>query len=185
MNRQPHAFIPHLERYIWALVYSKGMNVLDAGSKDGYGSLLLSWFAKSVTLVDNNSVWLDKAKRFNHFHSKVDFKFCDFEKDFPEGKWDRIVAFEIIEHVEDPGFFLKNINDHLTDDGLLIFSIPHDAVHISHKTVFRSADEVKALIYMYMDLKEFYIQDKSPIQNIPATGIPTPLTYCGVAAKRK
>src|SRR3990167_3980345 len=122
MRRIPQYFTPHLERYVYASNYTLDKKVLDAGSKDGYGSVIMSNFAKSLTLADIGAVWLNQAKR-HHYLCATDFIVSDFEKEFPEGQWDVIVAFEIIEHLEDPDFFLDNIRKALAPGGKLIFSI--------------------------------------------------------------
>ncbi|MGH9892670.1 MAG: class I SAM-dependent methyltransferase, partial [bacterium] len=39
--------------------------------------------------------------------------------------FDVITAGEIIEHLDDPGIFLRNMNRHLKDDGMLILTTPN------------------------------------------------------------
>src|SRR3990167_5951714 len=101
MRRIPQHFTPHLERYVYASNYTLGKKVLDAGSKDGYGSVIMSNFANSIVLVDISHTWLNKARN-HHYLCATEFVVCDFEKDFLEGEWDVVVAFEIIEHLENP-----------------------------------------------------------------------------------
>src|SRR3990167_10229530 len=101
-GRKAEVFVPHLERYVWALPYCQKKRVMDAGAKDGYGANLLSGFASSVTLVDRNERWLFEGKRCYNFLCKTDFVVQNFDKSFPEGQWDVVVAFEVIEHVADP-----------------------------------------------------------------------------------
>lgn len=40
-------------------------------------------------------------------------------------KFNTIIAGEIIEHLENPGMFLRNMRRHLADDGVLIISTPN------------------------------------------------------------
>jgi 2-polyprenyl-3-methyl-5-hydroxy-6-metoxy-1,4-benzoquinol methylase len=110
----------------------------------------------------------------------TDFIVSDFEKEFPEGQWDTIVAFEIIEHLENPDFFLENVKKALTPEGVLVFSLPHDADVPGHKHVYDEA-KARALIESHFKIKEWHIQDKSVIAGVPTLRVPTPLTYVGVA----
>lgn len=179
-SRKAFVFVPHLERYVWALPYCQKKKVMDAGAKDGYGAHLISSFAESVTLVDRNAVWLGEAKNNYKYLCKSDFVVMDFDNAFPDGKWDTIVAFEVIEHVADPDFFIKNITEHLPRGGLLLFSVPHMIQNLDHKTLF-DEEKIKKLISKYLQIKEFYIQDKCGISGKPTSH--PPKAYVGVAEK--
>jgi 2-polyprenyl-3-methyl-5-hydroxy-6-metoxy-1,4-benzoquinol methylase len=155
-------FIPtyqdHLARYVFALEYCYKKSVLDCGSQIGFGAWLLSLGAKHITLSDIDEGMLNKSKNLK-YDSQTEFVKCDFEKEFPEGKWDTITAFEVIEHLENPELFIKNVAEHLNDNGLFIFSVPHMVANRQHKTLF-DEQKIKDLLSKYLTIKEFYIQDK-------------------------
>ena len=178
MKRNPKVFVQHLEKYVFSLPYCYEKKVLDLGSKEGYGAHLISHTASYITLADCIELYLVQAKRFYHFLCPVEFINIDFNNKFPEGIWDTIVAFEIIEHVNNPENFVMEIAKHLPSGGKLVFSVPHMKPNIAHKTLFNE-ESIKELISKYLILKEFYIQD--------SYGISKELThnncYVGVAVK--
>ena len=179
-TRTPEEFIGHLERYVFALSYIHKKSVLDLGCKDGYGAHLLSCFAKHVTLADRNTNSLALAEKYYRFLCETDSQQVDFEVDFPKGKWDAIVAFEVIEHIANYEQFVQNIADNLPSGGMLIFSVPHMIKNPDHKVLF-DEKSILALISKYFILEEFYIQDKLGISGKPA--ISPPISYVGVAYK--
>jgi len=178
MRRQPKVFIQHLERYVFSLPYCNEKRVLELGSKDGYGANLLSHFASYLTLTDYNGKYLSQAKRFHHYLCPVEFIQINFNDAFPEGKWDTIIAFEIIEHVNDPDNFVREIAEHLPSGGKLVFSVPHMHENIAHKTLF-DEESIKKLISKYLIMEEFYIQDLYGISKEPTNN----KGYIGVATK--
>lgn len=178
MKRDPTTFRQHLEEYVFSTIYCNHKRVLDLGSKDGYGAELISRFASYITLADYSGKFLGNAKRYHYYHCPAEFAYIDFNKAFPEGKWDTIVAFQIIEHVDDPDNFVKEIAKHLNKGGTLVFSVPHMMPDPSHKTLF-DEKSIKKLISKYLTIKEFYIQDSYGISKKP---ISTKI-YVGVATK--
>jgi len=178
MKRNPRIFRQHLERYVFSTIYCDKKKVLDLGSKDGYGSHLISSYASYLTLTDCVGKYLEQAEKYYRFLCPVEFIQIDFNKEFPEGEWDTIVAFEIIEHVNNPDNFVKEIAKHLPSKGKLVFSVPHMYKNIAHKTLF-DAESIVTLISKYLMLEEFYIQD--------SYGISKELTnnncYVGIAVK--
>lgn len=62
----------------------------------------------------------------------------DFESDF-----DVIVAGELIEHLDNPGKFLSNASDHLTDTGRLIVTTPNpDAFSYFRKALLNQSNNL-------------------------------------------
>lgn len=180
IQRKPQQFIGHLERYVWACLYCHKKRVLDVGAKDGYGSHLLSTFAEHITIADIDMWRLDKAEAMYKFLCAADIQVVDFEKEFPKGKYDVLVAFDVIEHLENPDFFMQNVVEHLEEDGLLLFSVPHMIENEVHKVLF-DEQKIKDLVGKYLKMEEFYIQDKVGISNNPAK-FPVKC-YIGVARK--
>lgn len=174
-------FVPtyttHLERYIFALEHSYKQRVLDVGCKDGDGSILLSYGATELDLADFNEKYLDTAKK-NDYKCPTKFHLVDLEKDFPEGKWDTIVAFEILEHLEDPEFLVKNIKKHLRFGGSFVFSVPNMVANREHKVLF-DKKKIQDLISKYFTITEFYEQKDKVLSGKPNyKGL---LCYVGVA----
>lgn len=180
-DRKVQLFTPHLERYVFSMQYCSKREVMDAGSKDGFGAHLISSVARELSLVDVSPVDLDRAQFFYKWMCNTEFTVCDFEKGYPDKKWDTVVAFEIIEHLEDPDFFIKNVSEHLKEGGTLVFSVPHMRVEKDHKVLFDESS-IKALISKYMDITEFYTQDSYGISKVPFGKYP--ITYVGVAKAR-
>ena len=158
MRRNPKTFRIHLEEYVFSTIYCNRKRVLDLGSKDGYGANLIGYFASHITLADCDGKFLGYANKYHHYHCPVEFINIDFNKAFPEGKWDTIVALQIIEHVNDSDNFVKEIAKHLNKRGTLVFSVPHMQSNPEHRTLF-DEKSIKKLISKYLSIKEFYIQD--------------------------
>ena len=155
----------HMARYVFALPYCYRRSVLDAGSQIGYGGNLLSYVANSVTFCDINKKYTDMAATMKHM-CPTDYVVSDFEKEFPDGRWDTVVAFEVIEHLENPDVFIKNVAEHLNPGGRLVFSVPHMVANHEHKHVY-DAEKIKALIEKYLKIDEFYEQSKNPVTLAP------------------
>ncbi len=175
-------FSDALSRYIFALERCKGLDVLDAGSNIGAGSHLLSYGAKRITLADNDDKCLKFSQKCYRYFCPVTFVKCDLEKDFPEGKWDIIVAFETIEHLANPEFFIKNVSEHLNKGGKLIFSVPHMVSNRLHKTLF-DQNKIEDLINRFLWLEWMttqgakYLEEERPLYK----GLKH---YVGVAIKK-
>jgi SAM-dependent methyltransferase len=99
-------------RFKYINKYLKGERVLDLASTEGFVHGLLE---------KNNS-----QKKF----FSCDFKNSDFNRDLNEPfkidqEFDTIVAGEIIEHIENPSFFIKECKKMLKKKGRLILTTPN------------------------------------------------------------
>ena len=179
MRRFAPSYADHIARYAFALNYCHKKKVLDAGSKDGFGAVILSYVTNELTLADISEQWLNSSKGIV-YNCPTRFELVDFEKDFPEGEWDTIVCFEVLEHVADPDFLMANVAKHLKPGGLFVFSTPHMIANHEHKVLF-DEEKIKALISKHLKIEEFYIQDKKIYSGRPLyKGLKC---YLGVAKK--
>ncbi len=166
MRKFAHSFIDHIARYNLAMQYAYKRDVLDVGSKEGFGAHLMSYCANSIGLLDINPDYLSRAERFYTYFCPATFYEQDLEKGFPDRDWDVMTAFEVIEHVADPDFLIKNMAAHLRPGGLLIFSVPHMVANHEHKTLF-DEEKIREVVEKYFDIEEFFVQDKHPISGKP------------------
>jgi SAM-dependent methyltransferase len=115
----------HLARYAFAARLARGKRVLDAGCGTGYGSAELAKVAASVLGVDVAS----EAVNFARAHYRLPY--LSFEQasttalPHPDGCFDLVVAFEVIEHLRDWREFLVEARRVLAPSGQFIVSTPN------------------------------------------------------------
>ena len=157
--------IEHLHRYALALELSKGKNVLDIASGEGYGSYLLSMLAKSVVGVDiSKEAILHSSMKY--IKSNLTF-LCGSADRIPceSHSFDLVVSFETIEHHDKHEEMLQEIKRVLKPDGILILSSP-EKLYYSDMRNFRNEfhvkelylDDLKFLISKYFKYYQLYFQ---------------------------
>jgi GT2 family glycosyltransferase/SAM-dependent methyltransferase len=115
----------HFHRYMWAAHVVRGRKVLDLGSGEGFGAAILSESAEQVVGVDVDVRTVEHSK-LNYGGANLQFRVgtaLDLS-DFEPGSFGAVVAFEIIEHVQDQERMLAEIARILSDDGVLVISTP-------------------------------------------------------------
>lgn len=120
----------HLSLYQMVLPYVKDKKVLDAGCGYGLGAWIwLKGGAQLVEAYDVSKRALDFAKK-NYQSAKIRFGRLDFDKEeFPHRNFfDVVCSVEVIEHLKNDQFYLKNIFKSLKKGGLLFLTTPNAAV---------------------------------------------------------
>jgi 2-polyprenyl-3-methyl-5-hydroxy-6-metoxy-1,4-benzoquinol methylase len=110
-------------------------NVLDIGTGDGYklnyilSDKQVAQRVTSVTVTEPSQ--LINSARLQLSDKNVTFFPMDYKDFFCRNteKFDTILAFEIIEHIEDQTEFLNNIKNSLTSEGVFICSTPNHAMY--------------------------------------------------------
>lgn len=121
----------HYHRYLWAAPLAAGRRVLDLGSGEGYGSAILAGSgAASVTGIDVDERAVEHA-RVSYSAPNLTFEAgsaLELDGHGP-GSFDMVVAFEVIEHVDDPAALLDRVAELLDPSGLLVLSTPDRLVY--------------------------------------------------------
>jgi len=104
--------------------FCKGKTMLDIGCGVGTLTKALSPFFDHVTAIDGSKIKIQKAKKNN---SAINIKYIHtiFEEYNPEMKFDFIVSTNVLEHVNNPIFFLKKIKMLLSAKGRVVMTVPN------------------------------------------------------------
>ena len=144
--------VEHLGRYLFACHLLKNSNnVLDVSCADGYGTYLLSNCVNKVYGIDRNKSYLDIGKAYYNADNII-YKQVDLNDEVIEGKYDNIVCFETLEHLEDPETLLHNLYDVLEDKGTLLLSVPNSKYELDENGV--NKDSYHLHVFDYYDLIE-------------------------------
>lgn len=115
----------HFHRYMWAAGVVRGRRMLDLGSGEGFGAAILAESAAQVVGVDVDERTVEHS-RLNYAAENLEFRVgtaLDLS-DFEAGSFGAVVAFEIIEHVQDQEQVLGEVARLLAEDGILVMSTP-------------------------------------------------------------
>ncbi len=115
----------HLARYAFAARLSRGKRVLDAGCGVGYGSARLATQARRVIGLDLAS---DAVAMAHDRYALPNLEFLQGDcraLPFPDGSFDLIIAFEVIEHLHEWDRLLSESRRALAAWGALVVSTPN------------------------------------------------------------
>lgn len=129
-------------RIEWIARQCRGKDVLDVGPCGFSWRPDLSWFkkewvhsviqenARSVLGIDISKEGIERARRFGY----NDIIYADAENFSLGKKFDVVFAGELIEHLSNPGLFLRHAKKHLRRGGKLVLTTPN-ARH-PHRWIF-------------------------------------------------
>ena len=141
----------HMARYTFAARLAMGKRVLDAGCGAGYGSSELAQTADSVVGVDRAPEAIDFA-RANYGLPNLRFEQASCEAlPHSDGSFDLVVAFEVIEHLDNWREFLLETRRVLAPAGQLIVSTPNKLYY----TESRGPDGANPFHVHEFDFEEF------------------------------
>lgn len=115
----------HIDRYKYALNYTKGKKVLDIACGCGYGTYLLATQGEAHSIIGVDLS--DDAVRYGNYrypHHNLKRLVEDGVKYKNEYPFDVIVSFETIEHVPNYIDFIDNLYNNLSIEGVLLISTP-------------------------------------------------------------
>ncbi len=122
----------HFHRYLWAVQLAAGKRVLDLASGEGFGAALLAERAAEVIGVDIDETSIRHAQ-LNYARENLAFRFADARDlgSLERASFDVVVAFELIEHIDEQQAVLDQIKRVLVPGGLLIVSTPERSAYDS------------------------------------------------------
>lgn len=141
----------HMARYHFAVRLARGKRVLDAGCGAGYGSSALAEVAESVTAVDIAAEAVEYA-RAHYPAGNLAFEQASCTAlPFEDARFDLVVAFEVIEHLEQWRDFLAEARRVLAPSGQFIVSTPNRLYY----TESRGAEGANPFHVHEFDFEEF------------------------------
>lgn len=155
----------HLHRYAIAFDYIKDKKVVDIACGEGYGSFLMSKYAKNFTVIDIDEDTIinanSKYKNNNLSYLQGDVS----EIPLQSSTIDAVISFETIEHTTKHDEIMQEIKRVLKPDGLLIMSSP-DKSNYSEKRGFINKYHVKELYSEEFKnlIKKYFKYDKMLFQ---------------------
>jgi 2-polyprenyl-3-methyl-5-hydroxy-6-metoxy-1,4-benzoquinol methylase len=155
----------HVERYLWVSNFVNNKDVLDIACGVGRGSYMLAEIgkAKKVLGCDIDKEVIQYASIKNK-HESVSFKINDAEKINIDDKFDVIISFETIEHLNNTDNFLNSIKNKLNTNGYFFVSTPISKLEIDnnpHNTFHKKEWgflKFQKIIEEYFDIKNIYLQ---------------------------
>ncbi len=121
----PDLWNEHFSRYAFAARLTAGKRVLDAGCGTGYGSAVLAKRALSVTGVDVAPEAVAYAREHYGAQNAQFLEGSCSAMPVADSSFDLVVAFEVIEHLEDWQGFLRETRRVLAPGGALVVSTPN------------------------------------------------------------
>jgi ubiquinone/menaquinone biosynthesis C-methylase UbiE len=101
-------------------IQAKGDKVLDVGGFDGY------WLSKQPTKIKICADIEPKEKYGNVIYIRANALYLPF----PDGYFEQVFAFDVIEHVDDERKLLQELNRVIKPDGQIVISTPHKHISI-------------------------------------------------------
>lgn len=147
---------------------TKDQNVLDIGCGSGTMSFYLASKVKNVLGIDISKNAIEacsKSKKVLKINN-VNFRQMVFPKEYPQEKFDLIVCFEVIEHLEDDLEAIEKIYELLNKNGLLILSTPSKNAPLHRLGYTKKFDKKVGHLRRYSTEDLFKIVNKAGFQII-------------------
>lgn len=116
-------------RYLLARTFCHGRDVLDIASGEGHGTALLAQVARGVIGVEKDKALIAVAQQ-THKRLNLRYELGDAaELPLSSASVDVVVAFEVLEHLQNQDLFLNEVHRVLRPGGLLIASTLNENFH--------------------------------------------------------
>lgn len=121
----------HLAAYHYACELAPGLDVLDAGCGEGFGTHHLADHAASVLGLDYSAEAI-AACRKTWDKPNLRFEQADLTgNSVPEGQYDLVLNFQVLEHIQDDAAFVARLRDFVKPGGRLLLTTPNRLMSFS------------------------------------------------------
>jgi SAM-dependent methyltransferase len=156
-----YMFRRHLQAYQFSMDYCEKKVILDAGCGEGYGSYILAGRAAGVVGIDISQEAIGHARK-KYIRDNLEYQVMDVSHTgFADETFDAVVSFQVIEHLDSAGAFLKEVRRVLKNGGMAFISTPNkslcsgQATGKFHTKEWRH-DEFVDLLHSYFDDVQCY-----------------------------
>jgi ubiquinone/menaquinone biosynthesis C-methylase UbiE len=120
----------HLRAYDEAVGHAGGRDVLDVGCNTGYGTMRFMPVSRRVVGVDVSPRAIEAA-RDRAVDGRPEFVLGGgFDLPFPDGCFDLVTSFQVLEHVPDPLVFLRELARVTRPGGQIVLATPNAATRL-------------------------------------------------------
>lgn len=120
----------HLAAYRWAAEQVRDRRVLDAGCGEGYGTALLAEGTREIVGMDRREAV--EVARARHQRAGLEYRIGDLTRlaELSE-RFDAVLSFQVIEHLEDPLEFLRGLASVTAPGGTILVTTPNRLMSVS------------------------------------------------------
>ncbi len=120
----------HKAAYTRAAGIAAGLDVLDLGCNNGYGTMTIAERCRRIIGVDVSPRAIEAA-RHNHTGANIEYQAVDGTVlPFADNSFDLVTSFQVIEHVETVAPCLREIHRVLRHPGQAIFTTPNRCIRL-------------------------------------------------------
>jgi SAM-dependent methyltransferase len=120
----------HLRAYDEAVAHAAGRDVLDVGCNTGYGTVRFVPVARRVVGVDVSPGAIEAARMRAPSGQPEFIVTSGFALPFPDGSFDLVSSFQVLEHVPDPIAYLREMARVTRPGGEVILATPNAAIRL-------------------------------------------------------
>jgi len=150
-------FMRHMAAYNFFKEYVKDKKVLEIGFGEGYGTYFLSEAAREITGIDVSLSLVEHAKAKYVRDNLYFIRSGSAKLPFPDASFEVVVNSQVLEHVKDYMFLLRDIARVLKPGGLALIATPNrkmmiDGVNPYHFKEFSAKELHHALAKVFQDV---------------------------------